>query len=182
MFTWFQHRRSTEICSFLGIVLIDIETERTGVLRYLDLTWRSVALIIELKPKTLIIQSPSLVSTIVGLICRPIFGFKLVIDAHNEAVQPYVNKSKIIKWLSRWVIRHADLTIVTNSGLENRVALIGGSAFVIPDRIPELVKPVERRRVDVIGRKRILVIATGAPDEPTAGARHATPLPFRPCL
>jgi hypothetical protein len=173
MLTWFAHRRTMGICTRLGIPLFVLESRRSGTLRVVDLACRTLRLLRRKRPNVVVMQNPSLTGTVVVTLLRPVLGFRLVVDAHNEAVQPYVNRSRAIRAVSHWVVRRADLTIVTNAGLAESVLEIGGTPFVLPDPIPEPPdahpKPVEAKS----GRERLLVIATGAPDEPLAEIAEA---------
>ena len=95
---------------------------------------------------------------------RGVGGYSLIVDAHNEAVEPHENPQPWIVWLSRWVIRRADLTIVTNRQLAQIVRQRGGRPFTLPDRIPA---PAPGGPAQVLkGGFNVAVIATFAKDEP----------------
>jgi hypothetical protein len=87
----------------------------------------------------------------------------LIVDAHNEAVQPYINTGRIVLALTRWVLRQADLTIVTNPQLAELVLAEGGRPFVLPDRVPQAPA---LRGINLEGASRVVLICTYAPDEP----------------
>jgi glycosyltransferase involved in cell wall biosynthesis len=168
--TWFDHRRTTELCDGLGIELRSITTRRRGLLRYLELSLRTLLVIARARPKIVLVQNPSLVLAVLTVLVRPVFGYRLVADAHNEAVEPYINRSGMVQRCTRWVLRKADLTIVTNAYLAQTVEAAGGSAFVLPDRIPS---PPQYARRELPGTFRLLLIATFAPDEPLAAVMEA---------
>jgi len=161
--TWFRHRRTTEISRHLQIQLIELITDRRGLARYLELTLRTISILRRMRPKVLIVQSPSLVLSILALLLRPLLRYSLVVDAHNEAVEPYLNTSKAVLALTHWVLRRADRIIVTNPPLAEKVAQRGGRPVVLPDRIPET--PPLHRQVSTSGF-HIVVISTFAGDEP----------------
>ena len=72
-----------------------------------------------------------------------------------------------MKSLSRWVIRKADLTIVSNRQLAALVDRWGGRSFTLPDPIPvPPAVPAAARALD--GAFNVVLIATHAPDEPIA--------------
>jgi hypothetical protein len=168
--TWFEHRRTRELCAALDIELVVVATELRGPLRYLVLGARTLALLARRRPGVLLVQSPSLILAALGVALRGVLGYRLFVDAHNEAVVPFINRQPWVVWLSRWVLRHADLAIVSNRQLAERVVLQGGRPFTLPDRIP--VPPaVSLRALD--GPFKVVLIATFAPDEPVAAMFEA---------
>lgn len=168
MITWFHHRRTTEICEQVGIPLTVLATERRRILRYMELTLRTIRLLKARRPDVVIVQNPSLIAALATLCLRPLFGYRVVMDAHNEAVQPYVNRSALVHAVSHWALRRADLTIVTNRGLAEHVTELGGRPFVLPDAIPTPPRTAYDHAPADGDTTGILVIATGAPDEPVA--------------
>ena len=97
--TWSHHRRTTEICDFLGIQLFEIIYPKRGMYRYVYSAWKTWRLLLALRPKVVFIQSPSLVLALYINLVKRLFSIKVVMDAHNESVQPYINKSKILRAL-----------------------------------------------------------------------------------
>lgn len=161
--TWFDHRRTRELCSGLDIELAVLVTRRRGALRYLQLTMRTLAKLVQRRPQVLLVQNPSLVLSALAVLLRGLFGYRLIVDAHNEAIAPYENPQASIKTLSRWVVRRADLTIVTNRQLAQLVTDQGGRPFVLPDRIPTPAPGAAR----TLGASfAVVLIATFARDEP----------------
>jgi glycosyltransferase involved in cell wall biosynthesis len=161
--TWFDHRRTTELCEGLRIELLCVTTARRGLARYLELAMRTLPAIARRRPKTLLVQNPSLILAALMVLARPFFRYRLVVDAHNEAVEPYINRSRHVRWLTRWALRAANLTIVTNAYLAEAVERVGGRPFVLPDRVP---RPPELQRRELAGDFPLLLISTFAPDEP----------------
>jgi glycosyltransferase involved in cell wall biosynthesis len=168
--SWFEHRRTRELCAGLGIDLALVDTTQRGIWRYLLLSVRTVALLARRRPEVLLVQNPSLVLSALAVALRSAFGYRLIVDAHNEAVEPHENPQRWIRWLSRWVICRADLTIVTNRYLAQSVVKQGGSAFTLPDRIPSPM----RSPVRILGAGfNVVLIATFARDEPIAAIFEA---------
>jgi len=168
--TWFEHRRTRELCAGLDIELAVVATNLRGPVRYLVLGVRTLALLARRRPEVLLVQNPSLILAALGVVVRGVLRYRLIVDAHNEAVVPFVNRQRWVAGLSRWVTHHADLTIVSNRQLAERVALQGGRPFTLPDRIP--VPPaVSMQALD--GPFNVVLIATFAPDEPVAAMFEA---------
>jgi glycosyltransferase involved in cell wall biosynthesis len=120
------------------------------------------------------VQNPSLV------LCAFVLGWRaitrpkpiVIIDAHNEAVEPFVNKSRLIRAVARWEIRSADFTIVTNRFLADKVTVLGGRSLVLPDPLPE-VAPATSYALKPGEPVRVLVVATYAKDEPIVAILEA---------
>jgi hypothetical protein len=168
--SWFEHRRTRELCAGLNIDLEVLVTPTRGLRRYLLLSARTVRLLLRRRPRVVVAQNPSLVLNILCTLLRRTLGFRLIVDAHNEAVEPHENPQPSIRWLSRWVIRHADLTIVTNRQLAVEVQRQGGRPFVLPDRIPRPPAGAARPLGDAFN---VVLIATFAKDEPVGAIFEA---------
>ena len=164
--TWMDQRRTQELCAALGVELAVLKTPQRGALRYLVLSARTVALLVRRRVDVVLVQNPSLVLAVLCVLLRPLLGFRLVVDAHNEAVTPYINRQRWVKWLSAWVIRRSDLTIVSNRQLAHLVDAIGGSSLSLPDPIP--VPPAPGAACVLPPAFNVVLIATHARDEPIA--------------
>jgi hypothetical protein len=161
--TWFGHRRTTELCAGLGIELLVLDTSRRGVLRYVELFSRTVRELARRRPQALLVQNPSLVLAMCAVLLRPFFRYRLLVDAHNEAVEPVVNPQWWIRWVSHWVLRRSDVTIVTNRQLAAVVTRVGGRPFVLPDRVPT---PPDGSQSVASSNFKLVLICTFAADEP----------------
>jgi glycosyltransferase involved in cell wall biosynthesis len=163
--TWMDQRRTEELCAGLNLELVVLKTPRRGSLRYLVLGARTVALLARRRVRVLLVQNPSLILASLAVLLRSVLGYRLIVDAHNEAVDPYINRQRWIRTLSRWVIRHSDLTIVSNRHLADLVAGFGGRAFTLPDRVPT---PPPGVRSALGGPFNVVLVATHARDEPVS--------------
>jgi len=85
------------------------------------------------------------------------------VDAHNEAVQSFINTHPFFIRLNNWLLGVADLTIVTNAALAEIVRRSDGNPIVLPDRIPA-VHAVGNYHKGII--PRAVLISTFAKDEP----------------
>jgi glycosyltransferase involved in cell wall biosynthesis len=115
-------------------------------------------------------------------ITRRIFGFRLLIDAHNEGVEPYTHNHAIIRAFTKFCHRHAERTIVTNSRLAEVIERNGGRPIVLPDAIPPI--PAAAHQISALDdsetpetetRPVLCVIATFAKDEPIEQIIDALP-------
>lgn len=146
----------------MEIPLHELTTTYRGALRYFILTLRTAKLLRRCRPRAILVQNPSLVLAALAVCLRPFFGYRLTVDAHNEAVEPFLNRSAPIRWLTHWVLRRADLTIVTNEPLARVVRKIDGKPLVLPDRIP--TPPANQAKA--LEGLNLVLIATYAGDEP----------------
>ncbi len=167
--SWQEHRRTSTICHKLNIPLKTMLTHHSGFVRYFILTFRTIFYISSVKPKVLIVQNPSIVLSYLSLVLQFLFRFKLIVDAHNEGVEPYINSGALFNKLTSTLHRMTDLTIVTNQGLVPIIERNGGRAIVLPDGLPDL-SPSS----DVINAEhnksvyKLMLIATFVDDEPIA--------------
>jgi hypothetical protein len=166
--TWEQHRRTRELCSWLGLPLHEVTFNASRLKRYAKLGRQTLRLLSERKPKVVYVQNPSLILATIVLAARPFLGrYKVVMDAHNEAVAPFTHAYWPVTSLTRHVLRAADVTIVTNAALADQVRQIGGNPHVLPDRLPTPpFAPTAPLRLD--GPLQVMVVATYAADEPIA--------------
>jgi len=166
--TWEQHRRTRELCSWMGLPLHEVTFNAKRLQRYARLGKQTLRLLSERRPKVVYVQNPSLILATLVLAARPFLGrYKVVMDAHNEAVAPFTHAYWPITSLTRHVLRAADVTIVTNAALADQVRQIGGNPHVLPDRLPTPpFTPTSPLRLD--GPLRVMVVATYAADEPIA--------------
>lgn len=170
--SWNAHRRTTGLCAAWGIPLHVVRTKRKGPGRWIERAVRTLVLLRRERPDILFVQNPSLALSLLAIAVRPLFPCYLVVDAHNEGVRPFYRRSRFVRWLTRRVLKAADLTIVTNAALASDVVAAGGRPVVLPDALPTpSVRP--SRRADNIGTPEVVVIATFMPDEPIAAIMEA---------
>jgi glycosyltransferase involved in cell wall biosynthesis len=161
--TWSSHRRTSGLAAALGIELLEVTSARRGLARHIELAARTVRLLCTRSFRVIVAQNPSIVLATLLACIRPARRYRLVIDAHNEAITPFVHDVAVVRALSRWLLRRARLTIVTNAELAERVRQARGQPFVLPDPLPAVppgLPPGASRPPYVV------VVCTFAPDEP----------------
>src|SRR5262245_22878511 len=167
--TWFYHRRIAGLCAGLGLELHTLASRHRGVVRYLSLVPRTIWLLATSRPEVLLIQNPSLALAVLAAALRPLLRYRLVVDAHNEAVEPFINRSRWARWITNELLRRADFTIVSNRWLAPAVEAAGGRPFFLHAAVPEVRVPVvhgDGADPDNSHLPCVVVIATYAPDEP----------------
>lgn len=161
--TWIEHRRTRHLCERLDLPLVELISRKRGIRRYLELAARTISTLVRQRPEVLLVQSPSIVLALLALTLRPFFRYKLIVDAHNEAVEPYLHPTWTILRITRLLLRRADLTLVTNQYLARKVVEHGGEALILPDSIPA---PPITKSLELRGEFSLVLISTFAGDEP----------------
>jgi hypothetical protein len=164
--TWENQRRNRELSRAMGVTLCEwkeIDGIRNPLKKYARGLLMTALLLYREKPSLVFCQNPSLVLSLFLVGVKKLAGFKVCVDAHNAGLFPREGRSRTLGMLSRFVQRHADLTIVTNENLGSHVMMNGGKPFILPDRIPEI--PMTENR-PLQGSSNILFICSYADDEP----------------
>lgn len=139
---WERHRRSRELAAALGIPLATLLSRAPYAVRALVLSARTILVLATRRPSVLFAQNPSMVLATLACALRPLFRYRLVIDRHSN-FRLHERDNPALKWrifhaMSRYTIRAADLTIVTNDVLKALVEDWGGRGFTLPDKIPAM--------------------------------------------
>ena len=165
--TWNAHRRTTGLCAAWGVPLHLIRSKRSRLGRWIEQVVDTHRLLRRHKPEILFVQNPSLALTVFATLNRRLFGYYLVVDAHNEGIRPFDRPGAFVGWLTRRLLKGADVTIVTNAALAKDVSTAGGRALVLPDSlpVPPLLAPTSRA---IRGVADVVVIASFRSDEPIA--------------
>lgn len=162
---WENQRRNLELSRALDCQYFQFDAfGQYRFLRYMLSTIRTLQVIWKGKPNIIFGQNPSLVlALLLVLIVEPIWKSYIVIDAHNAGVHPFEGRFPLLNLVSRWIQRRASLTIVTNEALKSEVLRNGGSAVILPDKIPDIqvIEPIKLK-----GHYNVLYICTFADDEP----------------
>lgn len=164
--TWENQRRNREISHALGIKLFElseIDKIKNKLKKYLSGTIKTLIILIQERPGLVVCQNPSIVLSFLLVLIKSFTNIKVCVDAHNAGLFPYEGKSRILNFLSKYIQRKADLTLVTNETLKQHVGINGGRAFVLQDRIPGISIQTPR---PLKGRVNILFICSFAADEP----------------
>jgi len=98
------------------------------------------------------------------LLLRQFFTFKLILDCHNAALFPLEGKSKWLNNRAHFLIKKADLSIVTNNELAEVVKSIGGVPIILNDPIPNF----DYKKHPSNNTPQVTLISTWADDEPVA--------------
>jgi glycosyltransferase involved in cell wall biosynthesis len=101
----------------------------------------------------------------IATLYRKLKDIRIIVDAHNAGIRPLNGEYRVLNAFANYIVRHADITIVTNDNLATIVKSKGGSPFVLPDRIPEFEGYLPEKS-DLRGRFNVFFICTFSNDEP----------------
>jgi glycosyltransferase involved in cell wall biosynthesis len=164
---WERHRRSIELAKAFNAKLFVLETTHNRLIKYTYLSVRTLSLIIREKPLIIFVQNPSIILATLLCIFKNFLNYQLITDRHSNFKLNTLNNRKL-KWklfhiFSKYSIRNADLTIITNGYLCDIVTLWGGHGFVLQDKIPNLNFG---EKIKLKGKKNIVFVSTFSEDEP----------------
>jgi hypothetical protein len=165
--TWEDQRRNRELskalhAKFIELKKIDLIKNRFS--KYSQGIFKTIQVILQERPKIIFGQNPSLVLSLLLVSIKPLFGFKVIIDAHNAGIFPAEGRSALLMGMSRFIQRHADVVIVSNEGLHQHVAANKSRSFILQDKIPDISPGGALRKLK--GRINLLFICSYAADEP----------------
>jgi len=169
--TWERQRRSIELAKAFGAKYFELLKASDDIpsvpIRYLLLSVKTILIVVRERPRIIFAQNPSIVLASVLCAFKKIGKYKLVVDRHSnfklESISDRNIKWRIFHCLSKYSVRIADLTIVTNEFLCRLVNLWSGNGYILQDRLPELRN---EETTKLIGEKNIVFISTFSPDEP----------------
>jgi glycosyltransferase involved in cell wall biosynthesis len=144
------------------IPMIELSRPGSRLKRYFLNSLATMTILARGRHRTVFVQVPSIVLGVLAVIFSRVFGYKLVIDAHNAVIEGAERAAQPIRFFYRLVIRKADRVIVTNAALAERLRRLGGEPAILPDPVP-----VFRSGAAVESdASRVVVISTWAQDEP----------------
>lgn len=171
--TWEDHRRSRELADALGAEYVLLQFKGPRWLRYLILGVRTTVFVARRRDHVLFCQNPSIVLATLLCVLRKPLRFRLVVDRHSNFKFHLKNnnhpKWRIFQALSRWTIRKADLTIVTNNRLAGVVQEWGGEPAILQDKLPALYPSTPAKPPDFMRCEQkysVMCVTSYGDDEP----------------
>lgn len=169
--TWERQRRSVELAGILGCKLYIFDFK--GRLRYPKCIYNTLKILIYSPGRTVFVQNPSMVLATMACFFKFVSSKKVIVDRHTTFP---LKKKKITPYragfilMSKFTLKTADLTIVTNEYLAGLVRKSNGLPFVLPDKLPDLVKTQQVRLGEGYN---VFMISSFGKDEPVAEAINA---------
>ena len=164
--TWERHRRTRSLAAEFGMDLYEIIYSGNAVLRYCYSILKTLVILIKERPDVLLVQSPSYILSFFAALLKPIFGYKLVIDAHNGVTHRLEARQSRLVGLIEYAVTRADLVIVTNDSVAHILAPYQSSVIELPDMIPVIRSQSLPASLSNKARPYITLIASFQYDEP----------------
>lgn len=163
--TWEDQRRNYTLSKALSAQCYVININGNRWIRYIISIVRTFGIIIKEKPDVLFVQNPSMVLCLVSILYRKFKTIPLIVDAHNAGIRPFEGEKLWANRIAQYIMRNADITIVTNEKMADTVSRHSGKYYVLQDPIPDLAC---RRNdpVQLAGKYNIFFICTYSKDEP----------------
>lgn len=159
---WERHRRSRELAGSFSAELLEFVSPLRRPWKYFVLIVQTVAALLRRRPAVLIVQCPSVILGVLACVLRSLFRYRLVLDLHNECVQPYNFNGRLYVAILRWMRRSCDVAIVSNDELRKVIAGESARVCVLPDKLPSIESVV----TGGAGEAPVVFICTFSPDEP----------------
>jgi glycosyltransferase involved in cell wall biosynthesis len=148
----------------LGVPLYELISTICGLRRYIELTIRTIQIVKKEKPRVIFCQNPSIVLAFLCVLLFKSKQRKIVVDEHNAGLFPLDGKNRLLNIIANYIVRRADIVIVTNVALYDYCKKLGGKPIIVPDPLPELPSAeIATKNQDPF---QILFICTWASDEP----------------
>ncbi len=169
--TWERQRRNLELCKALFCEYNEFNHDNKNIfIRYVLCMSQTIKLISKAKPCVVFGQNPSVLLVLVLALLKKIFGYLLIVDAHNAGIYPLEGKYSFANKSMMRINSLADLVLVTNEKLRSELEESGCNVFVLPDKVP-LVTSSSKKRLE--GKINILLICNFHDDEPYLEAFEA---------
>lgn len=162
--TWEVQVRNRSLSKLLGVQLFEFNLNYHRAIKYPILIIKTFLAIYKNNLKTIFVQNPSIVLSMLSIILRPLFGLRVIVDAHNSGVYPLEGKNRLLNFFAKFIARKADCVIVSNVHLATIIRGWGATAIVMPDPVPELSLSNEPNHAPI--EDYALFICTWAEDEP----------------
>lgn len=164
--TWEKQIRNRNLSERLKANLLELDVRGGKFKRYIVCTLTTLTWLWRWRRQVVVVQNPSLVLNIEAVLLRAVFGYTLIMDAHNAGILPAEGKKPVLLRIANWAIRHVDLVLVTNKGLASQVTKVGGTPFILPDPLPPVSSTKPHISETKPGSPKALFICTWAADEP----------------
>jgi glycosyltransferase involved in cell wall biosynthesis len=162
--TWEKQRRNYGISKALGFEFYEFNYDhRNQLYRYIISIIKTIKLLYNKRPKVIVAQNPSIILALLAVFLKFTLKYKLLVDAHNSGLFPSEGKNKPLMVISRFIQRNSDVTIISNEKLRRAVNKNKGNAFILPDRIPDVINAPG---LSLKGKYNIACICTYNNDEP----------------
>jgi glycosyltransferase involved in cell wall biosynthesis len=141
---WEKQQRSVNMSKIMGAEFMIIDYDRFGSFRHILCIMHTLLVLLRCRNKVVFVQNPSVFLALQACFLKKIIGYPLIVDRHSNFMLGQENKNefryKLFYIISNFTLKHANITIVTNTQIAERVSQAGGYSSILPDPIPELAK------------------------------------------
>jgi glycosyltransferase involved in cell wall biosynthesis len=172
--SWEAHRRNKAITKQYHIPLRAFDYDKYRLTRYLRCLYATLHLLISRRPNYVFAQVPSIILGFVVAAWKRFSGNHLILDIHNIAIERAIHGNAIQRYIYASVIRTADLLVVTNAQIKQRIIerlnIPEEGISILPDKIPDMNvdKPVNKVPHRSSSPFDLFIVASWAEDEPIA--------------
>lgn len=168
--SWERQRRTITLSHEFNAKLFIVKNKRSGLFRYPELIIKTAKVIFQEKPKYVFAQNPSIVLAAFICFLKKPCKYTAIIDRHTNFKLNHRNSYRLkwllFRYLSKYSLKNADHTIVTNKYLKLLIKNQSRSSTVLPDKIPNL-KPSNDLEIRSLEYKlTAFFICTFSDDEP----------------
>jgi glycosyltransferase involved in cell wall biosynthesis len=135
--TWENQIRNRSMAAMIGADLYVFTYKGNRLKRYIYCTYNTIKTINSNRPDVVFAQNPSIFLNYLLIMVRPLWGFKLVSDAHFGGVIDFIG-SRLFQRTLDICNKCVDAVIVTNKAHADYIFSIGGNAIVCEDPLPDL--------------------------------------------
>ena len=165
--TWETQRRNPELAAAFEAEYCCLDYSGHHIsLRYLCSLLSTIRCLLNKRTGVVFAQCPSVI--LVALVaCFKVFrGFVFVIDAHNIAFEYLRSDNVLLRSLSSFAFRQADVILVSNLRLSSGREELDDKRIALPDRLPSIDQNALPERFQQLSRPLITLICSFADDEP----------------
>lgn len=137
--TWETQRRNKELSAAFGAVFGHFDESRhRRLMRYMRSACKTIWLLRQVRPCVVVAQYPSIVLCVLCATLKPLFGYKLYLDAHNVFFDQLHQGNLLVRATLEFLLHRVDGVMVTNVFLEAELRERCVETLVLPDRMPDI--------------------------------------------
>lgn len=162
--TWERQQRNVSMAKIFSADYYEFSLSRSNYIFRLLINAVSTFKVFRKDYSIIFVQNPSMALTGLAVLFNIIFRKKLVVDAHNAGVLPFEGRFKILVVVNNFILKRADLVIVSNKVLSAGLKRLGVRSVAMPDPLPEVNFPMKPKVHS--GKVDVFIICSWSNDEP----------------
>lgn len=162
--TWERQQRNISMAKIFYADYYEFSLSRSNYIFRLLLNSVSTFKVFRKDYSVIFVQNPSMALTGLAVLFNFIFRKRLVVDAHNAGVLPFEGRFKLLVVVNNFILKRADLVIVSNKILSTGLQRLGVRSVAMPDPLPEVNLPI--KPTVNCGKVDVFIICSWSDDEP----------------